>query len=78
MVTVTVKLPAALAARLRVAAKRRGRSQSAAMREALEAHLEVDEETQGGKCLELAGDLVGILKGPPDLSNRRPLRGYGR
>ncbi len=68
---VTVKLPDVLAARLRVAAKRRGRSQSAVLREALEAHLEVDEETQGGTCLELAGDLVGILEGPPDLSSYR-------
>ncbi len=79
MATVTVKLSDALAARLRTAMKRRGRSQSALLREALEAHLEFDDETQAGTCLELARDLAGSLEGALDLSShRRHLRGYGR
>jgi predicted transcriptional regulator len=79
MATVTLKLPDALAARLRAAVKRRGRTQSALLREALEAHLETEEETGGGTCLELARDLAGSLVGPLDLSShRRHSRGYGR
>lgn len=79
MATVTVKLSDALAARLKAAVKRRGRSQSALLREALEAHLELEDEGLAGTCLELAGDLAGCLDGPADLStNRRHLRGYGR
>jgi predicted transcriptional regulator len=79
MATVTVKLPDALAARLQTAVKRRGRSQSALLREALEAHLELENETHPGTCLELARDLAGSLEGALDLSShRRHLRGYGR
>ena len=79
MATVTLKLPDALAARLRVAVKRRGQSQSALLREALEARLELEEETQAGTCLELARDLAGSLEGALDLSShRRHFRGYGR
>jgi predicted transcriptional regulator len=79
MATVTVKLPDALAARLKSAVKRRGRSQSALFREALEAHLELEEEALAGTCLEVARDLAGSLQGPSDLSfHRRHLRDYGR
>jgi predicted DNA-binding protein len=79
MATVTVKLPEALALRLRAATKRRGRSQSALLREALEAHLEHDDDTRAGTCLELARDLAGSLEGALDLSfHRRHFRGYGK
>jgi Arc/MetJ-type ribon-helix-helix transcriptional regulator len=79
MATVTVKLPDGLAARLKAAVKKRGRSQSEVLREALEAHLERENEALGDTCLELAADLAGCLDGPSDLSsNRRHLRGYGR
>lgn len=79
MPIVTLKLPDALAVRLRSAVKRRGRTQSALVREALEAHLERDEEAVGGSCLDLVRDLAGSLEGAPDLSSdRRHLRGYGR
>lgn len=74
----TVKLPDALAARLRAAVHRRGRTQSELVREALELHLD-GHTPLPGSCLDLARDLAGSVSGPADLSsNRRHLRGYGR
>jgi len=79
MSTITLKLPDGLATRLRSAVKRRGKSQSELVREALEAHLEREGETVVGSCLDLALDLAGRLDGASDLSSdRRHLRGYGR
>ena len=76
--TITLKLPDALAARLRAVVQRRSRTQSEVVREALEKHLD-GEATFVGSCLDLARDLAGSLSGPPDLSSsRRHLRGYGR
>jgi Arc/MetJ-type ribon-helix-helix transcriptional regulator len=76
--TITLKLPDALAARLRAVVERRSRTQSEVVREALEQHLDGDT-TSVGSCLDLARDLAGSLSGPPDLSSsRRHLRGYGR
>ncbi len=79
MATVTMKLPDALAVRLKAAVKRRGGSQSALLREALEAHLTLENESRSGTCLEIARDLAGSLEGPRGLStDRGHLRGYGR
>lgn len=79
MPTITLKISRGLAARLNGAVKCRGRSQSAIVREALEAQLDLASETVAGSCFDLARDLAGSLDGPPDLSsNRRHLRGYGR
>ena len=76
--TITLKLSDALAARLRAVVRRRSRTQSAVVREALEQHLD-GGGTSAGSCLDLARDLAGSLSGPPDLSScRRRLRGYGR
>jgi Arc/MetJ-type ribon-helix-helix transcriptional regulator len=76
--TITLKLPDALAARLRAAVQRRSRTQSEVVRTALESHLDA-EATFPGSCLDLARDLAGSVSGPPDLSSsRRQLRGYGR
>jgi Arc/MetJ-type ribon-helix-helix transcriptional regulator len=75
--TITVKLPGPLAARLSGAVRRRSRTQSELIREALELHLD-GSAARAGSCLDLAGDLAGSLSGPADLSsNRRRLRGYG-
>jgi Arc/MetJ-type ribon-helix-helix transcriptional regulator len=79
MRTITVKLPEPLAARLRVTVRKRSSTQSAVVREALEAHLGQSSATGAGSGLDLVRDLVGSVAGPPDLStNRRHLRGYGR
>ena len=49
------------------------------VREALEDRLGGETRDRAGSCLDLAGDLAGVLKGPADLSsNARHLKGYGR
>jgi Ribbon-helix-helix protein, copG family len=77
--TITLKLPERLATRLRVTVRKRGSTQSAVVREALEAHLDQDASSGPGSGLDLIRDLVGSVVGPPDLStSRRHLKGYGR
>ena len=79
MRTITLKLPDGLAARVSATVRRRGVSTSALIREALEDRLGGDKFKRAGSCLDLAGDLAGVLRGPADLSsNRRHLEGYGR
>ena len=76
--TITVKLPAKLASRLRTAVDRRGRTQSEIVREALESHLD-GRGVAATSFLDLTRDLAGSVSGRADLSsNPRHLRGYGR
>lgn len=78
MRTITLKLPDELVARVTTAAHRRGMSTSALVRETLEQRLERESPERAGSCLDLAGDLRGVLLGPIDLaSNPSRLRGYG-
>jgi metal-responsive CopG/Arc/MetJ family transcriptional regulator len=79
MRTITLKLPESLALRLNAIVRRRSTTRSAVVREALEALLG-SQPGAGESCAELAGDLVGSLRGlPRDLSSSpRHLRGYGR
>jgi predicted DNA-binding protein len=73
---ITVKLPRPLGERLKRAVVRRRCSQSAVVREAIEAYLAAESR---GSCYDLAADLAGTLSGPVDLSSSRArLRGYGR
>lgn len=78
--TVTVKLPAALNARLGRAAQLRGQTKSDVVREALETLLDGSRGTRPARsALELAGDLVGSIEGPGDLStNPKYLEELGR
>ena len=79
MRTITLKLPDGLAARVSATVRRRGVSTSALVREALEDRLGSEKRDRAGSCLDLAGDLAGVLEGPADLSsNGRHLKGYGR
>jgi hypothetical protein len=79
MRTITLKLPDGLAARVSATVRRRGVSTSALVREALEDRLGIEQRDRAGSCLDLAGDLAGVLGGPPDLSSSgRHLKGYGR
>ncbi len=72
MDTISVKLPAALRARLALEARRRNVTQSAIVRESLEQLLFTDTERRGElTCADLAGDLVGSLRGPRDLSTNK-------
>ena len=79
MRTITLKLPDGLAARVSATVRRRGGSTSALVREALEDRLGRETRDRAGSCLDLAGDLAGVVDGPSDLSsNGRHLKGYGR
>ncbi len=80
MKTLSLKLPDALNAKLRAAAKRTGTNMSAMVREALEIYLDDKRKAPKSSCLELARDLVGSLDGGPgDLSyNPKHMEGYGR
>lgn len=80
MKTVTVKLSSALNARLDRAAKQRGQSKSDLVREALETLLNGARGTRPARsALDLAGDLVGSIEGPGDLStNPKYLEGLGK
>jgi hypothetical protein len=75
---VTLKLPRALAGRLRSLSRRTGRPQAEILREGLELKLS-GEAPRAGSVLDLIEDLVGAVAGPRDLgSNPEHLRGFGR
>jgi plasmid stability protein len=80
MKTLTLKLPEILWTKLKVAARRTGRSQSALVREAMEAFLDSEERVQRGSFLDQARDLVGSLDGGPGnlATSKKHLSGYGR
>ena len=70
------KLPAALDERLTTLARRRGTTRSAVVRDAIEA---LEDKAPGGSVTEAAGELVGALSGPRDLSTSPGhMAGYGR
>ena len=76
---VSLKLTEALEERLSAVVQERGGSKSAVVREALEAYLKNEKEIRRGSCLEIAKDLIGIVKGPPDLSfHKRHMKGFGK
>jgi hypothetical protein len=79
MKTVSLKLPARLDARLTVAARQGRTTKSAVVRKALDAYLNGKKPAKKGSFLELAGDLVGRLEGPGDLScNPEHMRDFGK
>ena len=79
MRTITLKLPDHLADRLDQSAAAANTTRSAVVRAALEKSL-ADEKTGTGSCFDLAGDLMGSIKGlPADLAtNPAHLEGFGR
>ena len=79
MRSLSLKLPESLLAKLNLAAKRRGESMSALVREAIEAFLDAGPGRGKGSCLDLASDLAGSVKGPRDLSfDKEHMGGYGQ
>ncbi|MGH8590865.1 MAG: ribbon-helix-helix protein, CopG family [Gammaproteobacteria bacterium] len=79
MKSLSLKLPDALDRRLDSAVARRGVTKSVLVREALERYLDSSETAETGSILVLAGDLVGCIEGPRDLSsNPKYLDGLGR
>lgn len=70
MKTLTVKLPDDLARQLDQAAGRKGCTRSALIRQSLVNYLVENRASgQGPSALDLAGDLVGCVDGPADLSS---------
>jgi hypothetical protein len=73
--TLTIRLDAELAARLRREAKRRNTSQGELVRATLREGLNRKAPSAG----EQLSSLHGLIKGPRDLStNKAHLRGFGR
>ena len=78
MKTIAIKLSDELLAEIQYAAKKRGETKSAVMREVLEAYFSKKEEHDTCSCLDLARDLAGSLHGPSDLAtNPAHMGGYG-
>ncbi len=77
MKTIAIKLPDDLLAGIQDAAKIRGETKSALMREALQEFLSKNENA--GSCLDRARDLAGCVEGPSDLStNPAHMDRYGK
>ncbi|HKI38730.1 MAG TPA: ribbon-helix-helix protein, CopG family [Gemmataceae bacterium] len=79
MKTISLKLTEELRRKLERAARERGQSKSEVVRAALEQFLNGARGTQRPlSALELAGDLVGCVEGPGDLStNPKYMEGFG-
>jgi predicted transcriptional regulator len=75
MKTLTIEIPGKLALWLDRQARRRGRTPSELVKEALAAK---QAEEQKPSCAKMLGGLDGFFEGPPDLSaNRRYLEEMG-
>jgi predicted transcriptional regulator len=78
MKTLSLKLPDEVDARISAIARQRRSNKSEVVRNALDAYLAKETTPQKGSALDLAGDLVGSLEGPGDLSHHdEHMRGYG-
>ena len=78
MKTVSLKLPEDLETRIQRAARTRGWTKSEVVRRAVDRYLPMEEPRDKASFLARAGELVGCVDGPLDLSeNPHHLRGYG-
>ena len=79
MKTLSVDLPDDLAHELSAQAEAHGTTESEILSEAVGDYIARMPPPRKGSFLELAGDLVGCLEGPGDLScNKKHLDNYGR
>lgn len=79
MKTLSLKLPSELDTKLTVAAQQNHTTKSDLVRKALEAYLGNTSGPQQGSFLELAGDLIGCVEGPGDISyNPDYLKNFGK
>ena len=79
MTPISLKMPRHLALEVTEAARRRGVSRSALIREVLEAFLRAERADKTVSALSLAADLAGAFCGPDDLSaNPEYMRGFGQ
>ena len=67
----SLKMPAPLMAKLEAAARKRGRSKSEVVRDCLDQGLDAHFCPKGPSCADLAGDLIGSVEGPGDLSTNK-------
>lgn len=67
----SLKLPTDLRAWVAAEAQRREASQSDVVRRALEQARKGSVAKRSLSCADLAGDLVGSMEGPPDLSTNK-------
>ena len=78
MTPISLKMPRRLALEVSEAARRRGVSRSALIREVLESFLRAEREDESTSALSMAADLAGTFAGPADLSvNPGYMRGFG-
>ncbi len=68
MKTISLKLDEATAEKLVEAARRKSTTKSDVVREAIATYFEASSKDSFGSCLDLAGDLIGSVDGPNDLS----------
>lgn len=79
MKTVSLKLPARLDAKLTARAKKGRTTKSEVVRQALDAYLNGKRRLKKGTFLQLAGDSIGCVEGPGDLSyNPEYMRDFGK
>lgn len=79
MTPISLKMPRRLAREVTEAARRRGVSRSALIREIIESFLRAEKTAQPASALSQAVDLAGAFPGPEDLSaNPDYMRGFGR
>lgn len=79
MNNISLKVPEPLAIRLEDAARKKGVSKSALIRDALEVYLQADRAERAESALSQVADLAGTLSGPEDLSvNKDSLQNFGR
>ena len=78
MKTVSLKLTEALLRKLEQTAKEQGQSKSHVVRCALQEYLNGEQTVARGSFLEAAGDWIGCVEGPGDLShNPKHMEGFG-
>lgn len=79
MKTIAIKLPDELLAEIQHAAKKRGETRSAVMRDVIEEYFAKQKNQEICSCLDLARDLAGSVQGPSDLSTSpAQMDSYGR
>lgn len=79
MKTISLRMADGLDRKLSAAARMQRTTKSNLLRTALQTFLNEGSADHSGSCLELAGDLLGSVEGPSDLSaNRRHMKGFGK
>ena len=79
MKNISVRLPEELDSRLEALVRKSGKSKSEMIRDAVEILCGGNETKNTLSCLDLSGDLAGIINGPKDLSyNKKHMEGYGK